>query len=84
MPSQMPIPSAALMATPKQGGSHAPIFSSPLEDDEDHIDATHDNTLLCYRTIYDILGDQEVIPRSVQRNIDVELHLTHIREPCSL
>jgi hypothetical protein len=55
-----------------------------LEGDEDCIDAMHDDTPLRYRTVDDILDDQAVMPGSVQCNIDAELHLTHIGEPCSL
>jgi hypothetical protein len=55
-----------------------------LEGDEDRIDVAHNDTLLCYHTIDDILGDQAMMPGSVQRNIDAELHLMQTREPCSL
>jgi hypothetical protein len=55
-----------------------------LEGDKDRIDVAHDDPPLYYRTVDDILGDQAVMPGSVQRNIDVELHLTHTGEPCSL
>jgi hypothetical protein len=55
-----------------------------LEGDEDCIDVMHNNTQLHYCTIDDILDDQAVMPESVQRNIDAELHLTHTKKPCSL
>jgi hypothetical protein len=55
-----------------------------LEGDEDCIYATDDDNPLRYCIVDDILGDQAVMPESVQRNIDVELHLTHTGEPCSL
>jgi hypothetical protein len=77
-------PPAALTTSPEHGGSRAPVFASPLEGDEDRIDAAHDDTTLCYHTIDDILGDQAVMSESVQRNIDTKLHLTHTGEPCSL
>jgi hypothetical protein len=75
---------AAPTTSPEHGGSDAPIFTSPLEGDEDCIDAAHDDTPLHYCTVDDILDDQAVMPGSVQRNIDAELHLTHTGEPCSL
>jgi hypothetical protein len=77
-------PLAAPTTSPEHGGSRAPIFTLPLEGDEDHIDTTHNDTPLHYHTINDILSDQAVMPGSVQRSINVELHLTHIGEPCSL
>jgi hypothetical protein len=77
-------PSAAPTTSPEHGGSCAPVFASPLEGDEDCIYATDDDNPLRYCIVDDILGDQAVMPESVQRNIDVELHLTHTGEPCSL
>jgi hypothetical protein len=77
-------PPVAPTSSSEDGGSHAPVFASPLEGDEDRIDVVHDDTLLCYRTIDDIFGDQAVMPGSVQHNINVELHLTHTGELCSL
>jgi hypothetical protein len=41
------------------------MFASPLEGDKDCIDAAHDDTLLCYRTVDDILSDQAVMLGSV-------------------
>jgi hypothetical protein len=83
-PTPNSTPPATPTTTPEHGGSCAPIFASPLEGDEDCIDATHDNTTLRYRTIDDILSNQAVMPRSVHRNIDAKLHLMHTGEPCSL
>jgi hypothetical protein len=80
MPSLVPDSTrpAAPTTSLEHSGSHAPVFTSPLEGDEDRIDATHDDTLLRYRTVDDILSDQAVMPGSV----DTELHLTHTRELC--
>jgi hypothetical protein len=75
---------AAPTTSPEHGGLHAPVFTSPLEGDEDRINAAQDDTPLRYRTVDDILGDQAVMPGSVQCNINAKLHLTHTREPCSL
>jgi hypothetical protein len=57
--------SAAPTTYSEHSGSRAPIFTSPLEGDEDRIDAAHDDTSLRYRTVDDILGDQAAMPRSV-------------------
>jgi hypothetical protein len=67
MPSSVPdsTPPAAPRTSPKHGGSCAPVFASPLEGDEDRIDAMHDDTPLRCRTINDILSDQAVMPGSV-------------------
>jgi hypothetical protein len=61
-PALDPTPSAAPTTSLEPGGSHAPVFTSPLEGDEERIDAAHDNTLLRYRTVDDILGDQAMMP----------------------
>jgi hypothetical protein len=31
---------------------------TPLEDDEDHMDAYYDNKTLCYRTVANNLGEE--------------------------
>jgi hypothetical protein len=85
-PSPVPdsTPPTAPTTSPEHGGSHGPVFTSPLEGDEDRIYTAHDDTPLRYCTIDNILSDQAMMPGSVQRNIDAELHLTHTGEPCSL
>jgi hypothetical protein len=52
--SNLPI---ALTTSLEHSGSHAPIFASPVEGDEDHIDAAHDDTPLRYHIVDNILGD---------------------------
>jgi hypothetical protein len=84
MPSPAPTLPVAPVATPEHGASRAPIFATLLKDDEDHMNTVHNDTPLRYHTIDDILVDQAVVPGSVQRNIDIKLHLMHTREPCSL
>jgi hypothetical protein len=83
-----PAPDSTPPASPttslEHSGSRTLVFASPLEGDEDRIDTAHDDTPLRYRTVNDILGDQAMMPGSVQRNIDAELHLTHTGGPCSL
>jgi hypothetical protein len=59
MPS--PAPDSTLPAAPiaylEHDGSCAPVFASPLEGDEDRINASHDDTPLRYHTVDDILSD---------------------------
>jgi hypothetical protein len=79
MPDSTPL--AAPTTSLKHDGSLAPVIASPLEGDDGRINAAHDDTPLRYCTIDDILGDQAVMPGSVQCNIDAELHLMHTGEP---
>ena len=51
-------------------------FATPLSDDEDHVDAYHDNEPLRYRTLDNILGDQPV-PGLAMHDFEAELHLAH-------
>lgn len=39
---------AMLVTTPTSGGQHAPMFVTSLEDDEDLLDTTHDDTPVRY------------------------------------
>ena len=59
-------------------------FATPLPDDEDRVDAYHDDEPLRYRTLDNIFGDQPV-PGLTVHDFEVELHLAHEdSEPCSL
>jgi len=49
---------------------------TPLSNDEDRVDAYHNNEPLWYRTMEDILGEQPM-PRLVPHDLEVELHLAH-------
>jgi hypothetical protein len=54
---------------------HDPLeFASSLSHDVECIDAYHDDELLQYRMVEDLLGDQSV-PSLVPRNLEAELHL---------
>ena len=58
-------------------------FATPLSDDEDHVDAYHNDEPLHYRILDNIFGDQPV-PRLVMHDFEAELHLAHEDgEPCS-
>jgi hypothetical protein len=50
-------------------------FATPLYHDEEHIDGYHDDELLWYHTMENLLGDQPV-PGLVPHNLKVQLHLT--------
>jgi hypothetical protein len=51
-------------------------FTTPLSNNEDRIDAYHDNEPLRYRTLDNIFSDQP-IPRLAMHEFKVELHLAH-------
>jgi hypothetical protein len=51
-------------------------FATSLSDDEDHVDAYHEDEPLCYRTLDNIFGDQP-IPRLAMHDFKAELHLAH-------
>jgi hypothetical protein len=51
-------------------------FATPLFDDEDCIDAFHNDKPLHYRTLDNIFGDQPV-PGLVMHNFEAKLHLAH-------
>ena len=58
-------------------------FATPLSNDEDRVDAYHDNEPPCYHTLDNIFGDQPV-PRLATHDFEGELHLAHENgEPCS-
>lgn len=65
--------------TPEHG-EHSPIkFATPLED-EDRRAAYHDNEPLRYCTVTSTIGDQPLLAPA-QRDLDIQLHLTHDGEP---
>ena len=49
-------------------------FATPLSDNEDHIDAYHDDEPLHYRTLDNIFSDQPVLGQVVHY-FEAELHL---------
>jgi len=54
---------------------------TPLEDDDERVDAYHDDEELRYRKIHDIIGDQPTPPPA--QRLFAELNLTHSGEPTS-
>jgi len=68
--------------TPAAGSSVStpPIeLATPLEDDEDRLDAYYDAEPLRYRTVTNIVGDDT--PPGLAPRHCAELHLTHAGEP---
>jgi len=59
-----------------------PKFTTPLEDDKDRLDAVYGDTPVHYWTMTNILDDQALLA-PVQRNLDIQLHLTHACEPAT-
>jgi hypothetical protein len=51
-------------------------IATPLSNDEDRVDAYHDDEPLRYCTMDNIFGDQP-IPRLVTHDLERELHLAH-------
>jgi hypothetical protein len=54
---------------------------TPLENDEERVDACHDGEELRYRRIHEIIGDQPTPPPA--ERMAAELNLTHSGEPTS-
>ena len=55
--------------------------ATPLEDDDDRLDAYHEDEPLRYRTVSNIIGQQPTPPPATR--LFAELHLTHSGEPTS-
>ena len=51
-------------------------FATPLSNDEDRVDAYHDDEVLRYHTMDNIFGDQPV-PGLAMYDFEAELHLAH-------
>ena len=60
-----------------------PEFVTPLSDDDDRLDAEHDDTPIRYRTYDNLLWDDEPVPGLARRDLNAELHPTSTGEPCS-
>ena len=56
-------------------------FATPLEDDEDRLDAYYDDEPLRYRQMTNIIGDHP--PPPPPQRLFTELHLTHTSEPAN-
>jgi hypothetical protein len=57
-------------------------FATPLEDDEDRLDAYYNGEPLRYRTMANIFGNHSPPPPS--QRLFTDLHLTHVGEPANL
>ena len=66
-------------ATLAHAGQPEVEYATPLEDDEDRLDAYYDNEPMRYSTVASILGDQSS-PDQFER-LFAQLHLTHAGEP---
>ena len=56
-------------------------FTTPLEDNEERLDAYYDDEPLRYRTMTNIIGDHP--PPPPPQRLFAELHLTHAGEPAN-
>ena len=56
-------------------------FATPLEDDEDRLDAYDDDKPLRYRMMTNIIGDHP--PPPPPQRLFAKLHLTHAGEPAN-
>jgi hypothetical protein len=60
-----------------------PEFVTPLENDEERLDAAHGELPVRYRSYDNIIGAGEHVPRLVVRNLIEELNLMSTGEPCT-
>jgi hypothetical protein len=60
-----------------------PEFVTPLEDDEERLDAAHRETPVRYCTYDNIVGTGEPVSGLAARNLIKELNLVNTREPCT-
>jgi hypothetical protein len=81
-PVVMPSPQsgAASVAGP---ATPPPEFVTPLENDEEQLDAAHGELPVRYRTYDNIIGAGEHVPRLAARNLIEELNLMSTGEPCT-
>jgi len=73
------VSSTSPAATPAHIGQPEVEYATPLEDDEDHLDAYYDDEPLRYRTVANILSDQSASGQA--ERLFAQLHLTHTGEP---
>jgi hypothetical protein len=63
--------------------AQSPEFVTPLENDEERLDATHGVLHVRYRTYDNIIGAGEHVSGLVARNLIEELNLMSTGEPCT-
>ena len=83
-PPSPPSAPATSVATPAVSAATpaTPEFVTPLADDDDRLDAAHGDTPIRYRIVENLTGE-EPVPGPASRNLDCELHLASMGEPCS-
>jgi len=90
--STLPFPASTSRASPSSAPAHSPApktpvaaelvpaeLATPLEDDEERLDAFYGDEPLRYRTVDNILGEESIL-EEVPR-VCAQLHLTHAGEP---
>jgi hypothetical protein len=88
MPTTPPFTQVA-MTSPKSAASPAdaaatlPEFVTPLEDDEERLDAVHGESPMRYHTYDNIIGTGEPVSRLATRNLIEELNLASTGLPCT-
>jgi hypothetical protein len=70
---------ASPIATPPPADQPPVEVATPLEDNEDRLDAFYDDKLLCYRMVTNIIVDGT--PPGLAPRLFAQLHLTHAGEP---
>jgi hypothetical protein len=71
---------AALVAGP---AAPPPEFVTPLENDEEQLDAAHGESLMRYRAYDNIIGAGEDVPGLAARNLIEELNLMRTGQSCT-
>ena len=64
--------------TPAHVGQLEVEYATPLEDDEDHLDAYYDDDPLWYLRVVNILGEQS--PPNQPERLFAQLHLMRVGE----
>jgi hypothetical protein len=66
-------------------GSTAPLpeFVTPLENNEERLDAAHGESPMCYRAYDNIIGAGEHVLGLASHNLIEELDLLSTGEPCT-
>jgi hypothetical protein len=86
VPPSTPVatPSPQLGAASVAGPAAPPLeFVTPLENDDERLDAAHGESPMRYRTYDNIIGAGKHVPGLAARNLIEELNLMSTREPCT-
>jgi hypothetical protein len=71
------------VARPAGAVATLPEFVKPLEDDEERLDAVHDESPMRHNTFDNIAGTGEPVPGLAARNLIEELNLASTGELCT-